>query len=289
MMNSVNINKLINEALIIDAEEAEAAGALCYMARILVQATMPHSNPKTCVFARTNGNLRLTISGDPNIGLPYGVYPRLLLSWLVTEAVRTKKLELNLGANLSQFMSELGLLPTGGRWGNITRLRDQMKRLFSALITCTYSDGQNWGVRNVMVIEKAEVWWEPSNPKQGSLWQSTVTLGHEFFHEIIDRPIPIDMRAINALKASAMALDLYCWLTYRLSYLKKPTEIPWPLLQNQFGAEYQPTKQGRHKFKTKLLTQLHKIQLIYEDAAKIEVSQAGLLLVPGNSHIKKIT
>ena len=30
-----------------------------------------------------------------------------------------------------------------------------------------------------------------------------------------------------------MALDLYCWATYRVSYLKRPTEIPWELLKMQ--------------------------------------------------------
>jgi len=35
-------------------------------------------------------------------------------------------------------MAELGLIPAGGRWGTIGRLRDQMKRLFSSPIAYTY-------------------------------------------------------------------------------------------------------------------------------------------------------
>ena len=58
---------------------------------------MPHSNPEVSTFERSNGNFSLSIIGHPKVGLPYGTYPRLLLSWLVTEAVRTKKPELALG------------------------------------------------------------------------------------------------------------------------------------------------------------------------------------------------
>jgi hypothetical protein len=35
-------------------------------------------------------------------------------------------------------MAELDLVPTGGKMGAITRLRDQMTRLFASSITCIY-------------------------------------------------------------------------------------------------------------------------------------------------------
>jgi hypothetical protein len=41
-MNGKNLNKLITEALEIEAEAAKEAGAIGYMARVLTQATMPH-------------------------------------------------------------------------------------------------------------------------------------------------------------------------------------------------------------------------------------------------------
>ena len=37
------LNKIIDEALAIEAEEARKAGALGFMARSLVQATLPHT------------------------------------------------------------------------------------------------------------------------------------------------------------------------------------------------------------------------------------------------------
>ncbi|MGH8305788.1 MAG: replication protein RepA, partial [Steroidobacteraceae bacterium] len=51
-------------------------------------------------------------------------------------------------------------------------------------------------------------------------------------------PVPIDMRAMKALKRSPLALDIYFWLTYRLSYLRHARVIPWAALQLQFGSSY---------------------------------------------------
>lgn len=288
-MNQENLDKLINQALAIEEMEAKEAGTLGYMARILVQATLPHKEPKTITFERSNGKLSLAIMGHSQIGLPYGTYPRLLLSWLVTEAVRTKNRELILGASLSKFMSELNLIPSGGRWGTIWRLRDQMRRLFSASISCVYQNECTSGGLNFNIAKEYQLWWDPRNPNQADFWTSKVVLGSDFFDEIVDRPVPIDMRVLRSLKGSSMALDLYCWLTYRLSYLKCRTEIPWVLLQRQFGSDYADTKQGRHKFKKKLLMQLRKVMVVYEAASKMAPSEHGLILSPSNPHVRKLT
>jgi len=133
--------KLVEEALAIEAEEAKAAGALGFMARMLVQATMPHRDPgEVAAWGRRNGSFSLVIQPgmiiEPkthlpqSVGLPYGSLPRLLLAWISTEAVRNREPLVVLGDTLSAFMRELDLVPTGGRWGSITRLRMQMKRLF---------------------------------------------------------------------------------------------------------------------------------------------------------------
>jgi hypothetical protein len=134
--------RIVREALAIEREDAQEAGALGFMARLLVQATLPHKDPGPGVstFERSNGNLHLVIMAPPRIGLPWGKTPRLLLSWLTTEAVRTRSPRLELGANLSPFMRNLGLIPTGGRAGTITRLRDQIRRLFSSTIHCSHDE-----------------------------------------------------------------------------------------------------------------------------------------------------
>lgn len=274
-------NKLIEEALAIEAEAAADAGAVGYMARVLVQATMPHRAAEGNTFMRKNGTLSVALMAHPDSGLPYGSYPRLLLAWLTTEAVRTKNSVLELGPSLSGFMHELGLIPAGGRWGTIHRLRDQMTRLFSTSVACRYQDEEKNAGLNLIIAKHYDLWWNPKSPKQAALWRSTVTLSEDFFREIIDRPVPIDIRALKALKQSPIALDTYCWLTYRMSYLKKPVEIPWEGLQMQFGADY-----GRLRdFKAAFLKQLRAVQAVYADA-QMDEGKRGLILKPSRTHVQ---
>jgi hypothetical protein len=70
-----SILKLIDEALLIQEEDAKEAGTLGFMARamVIIMATLPHKNPKKDRFTRRNGNYTLSISAmAADVGLPYG-------------------------------------------------------------------------------------------------------------------------------------------------------------------------------------------------------------------------
>jgi len=144
-----------------------------YLARNLVQVTLPHSDPGDVpVWGRTNGNLKLTIkpdwtidasTGEPVcIGLPFGTIPRLLLFWITTETLRQKSRRIVLGDSLSAFMRQLDSAPTGGRWGTIPRLKNQMERLFRAKISFASDlragddSGQRWV--DMPVAPQGELW-----------------------------------------------------------------------------------------------------------------------------------
>ena len=278
-----DLDQFVKHALVIEAEEARRAGAVGFIARALTQATMPHKAPSDNEFTRQNGHFTLTMMSPRHVGLPYGSIPRLLLSWMTTEAVRTRSPVLELGPTLSAFMAELGLARRGGERGDITRFRNQTTRLFCSTVSCRYEDKTHEEGGNLNVVEKYSLWWNPKTPDQMPLWKSTVTLGNSFFNEIIDRPVPVDMRALKALKRSPMALDIYCWLTYRLSYLRKPTEIPWAVLQIQFGADYTRTR----GFKESFLHHLRKILTLYPEA-NVEDGERGLLLKPSKPHVAQL-
>ena len=283
----MNVDKLVAEALEIEALAAKEAGAVGYMARVLVQATMPHKSTPGVEFKRSNGAFTLTVLSPSDVGLPFGTYPRLLLAWITSEAVRTKSPELVLGPTLSGFMSELGLIPAGGRWGTIGRLKDQMTRLFSSYVSCRLVADTDMSGVGFPVALKYHLWWSPKSPDQAALWLSTVTLGSDFFNEIVDRPVPIDMRALQILKRSPMALDIYCWLTYRLSYLRKGVEIPWGALQTQFGAGYPASPQGRRNFKQNFLKHLRSVLVVYPEA-KVHDGVHGLVLKSSKPHVAKL-
>jgi len=281
-----SIDALISEALAIEAVEAKDAGSIGYMARALVQATLPHKKHSEHHFTRKNGNYTLSIMADPEIGLPYGVIPRLLLAWITTEVVRTKQREIELGDSLSDFMRELDLVPTGGRWGSITRLKDQMRRLFSSVVRAHYQESGGEIGKTLTPVEEYQLWWTPKQPEQASLWKSTIKLGEGFYNEVISNPVPIDLRALKALKKSPMALDVYMWLTYRMYSVKKPFMINWDSLQLQFGADFADDKSGRYGFKKGFTAALKKVQVVYPDA-NVLPDKKGILISPSKVHIAR--
>lgn len=279
-MRHRNTNELAKLVFAIESEEAKEAGSFGFIARLLTQATFPYRAQPNCAYTRHNGLFSLSIMAPPNVGLPYGSYPRLLLSWVTTEAVRTHNPVLELGPTLSAFMNDLGLVAAWGEKGTVSILRNQMKRLFSSTISCQYEDKNNEKGASFNIADDYDLWWSPKLPDQLPLWKSTVTLGTRFFKEIIEKPVPIDLQALKRLKRSPLALDIYCWLTHRMSYLRKETEIPWTALQLQFGADYALTRQ----FKAAFLKQLKVTQSIY-NSAKVEEGKYGLVLKPSPPHV----
>jgi hypothetical protein len=283
-VSAKSINALVEEALAIEAEQALDAGKLGFMCRAMVQASLPSRKTEGCEFIRQNGNFTLTMLSPSSIGLPYGTVPRLLLTWLATEAVKTKERELVLGDTLSSFMRELGMSPTGGRWGTIPRLKDQSRRLFAATITGFYEDEDRTAMLSQQIADHANLWWDNGHPDQAGLWKSTVKLSESFFNEVVSNPVPVDLRAVKILQRSPLALDIYAWLTYRLSYLRSPTVIPWPVLEMQFGANYKLTRQ----FKASFIEHLASVLTVYP-TARAEATEKGLKLMPSPPHIAKQT
>jgi hypothetical protein len=225
------------------------------LAREFVQCTLPHRDPgKVNGWKRSNGNLTLILQPaldketmEP-MGLPYGTIPRLILLWVVTEAVRTKSRHIKLGDTLNDFLRDIGLDPNTGRGkrGDATRVKEQMKRLFSCRISFEQSGGnakQGYEARlNMEVANRILYWWDFKDPEQVSLFKNEIYLGEEFFKAITAMPVPIDLRAIIPLKQSPLALDLYTWATYRLFTMQRAGQaqikIPLAELKGQFGVEY---------------------------------------------------
>ena len=276
--------KIISKALAIQDEAATDSGDVGFMGRTLIQATLPHRKVEGSHFQRKNGDFTLTLLAPPDPGLPYGSIPRLLLAWLTTEAVRTERREIELGESMAGFMRELGLGRRGGPRGDITRLKDQIRRLFSCSINVTHAGSNGTGIANPTIAERAHLWWNPLDPQQSPDCRGRVVLSQSFFDEVVTNPVPVDMRALQALRQSPLALDIYCWLTYRVSYMLKTTTIPWAALAAQFGSDYARLR----AFKAAFADELHNVLQVYP-AARAEATGAGLTIEPSPPHIPRRT
>lgn len=293
MTNSTNkLIKLLNIANRISEVSAYEDGTLVYTARTLVQITLPHSNPgPVTAWGRENGKISLTIepgyiiknNSPVSLGIPYGSIPRLLLFWLTTEARKTNEKELVLGSSLAKFMRALGLNEqNGGIRSDATRLKEQMKRLFSSRIAVSHSDEDHLERAQYNIAAASRLLWDQKNYEDDSLFQSSVILSQEFFDEIIDRPVPVDKRVLSILKQSPLALDLYAWLTYRVSYLTKRQLVTWPQIHAQFGSDFTNIR----AFRAKVRSYLGRIYTVYPEL-NIEDTGGGLVLMPSRTHIPK--
>jgi len=271
------------DLLSLESEGALSAGALGFMPRVLVLTTLPHRRPESHRFERVNGRHCLRMSAPRRIGLPYGSYPRLLLAYLTTEAVRTKSPEVQLGPTPNDLARKLGLSTISGPRGTAQRLEEQLRRLLSMKLDWQTSLGlapRSSGA--AFVTAGGAACLKPLRrllPQQPG-WRSRIVLGQQFFEEITYSSVPVDLRAIRQLKGSPLAIDLYVWLTYRMSYLKRPTVIPWEGLRSQFGADYARPRD----FRRRLLEFLRLVLGVYP-SARVRQTGRGLRLLPSPPHV----
>ena len=243
---------------------SEADPDLGFMARLMALCSLPRSNPgNRHQYKRVNGPYRLYMQAGPETKLPFGNLPRLILAWVSTEAVRTQSPVLSLGKSLSEFMRVLGVYDSSGR--TQTRLRNQMKRLFSCTVSLIYENAQCEATATTLIAQRTVFWWNPKQPDQPGLWDSKIELSGPFFQEIIRNPVPIDMNTLTALKRSSLGLDLYLWLTYRTFPLRAPQRITWRQVYRQFGLHPDKASDKRivDAFRTKCLRELKKIKLAW--------------------------
>ena len=110
------------------------------MVRLLTLCSLPRTDPGDQLqYKRQNGPYKLVMIAGGDNRLPFGNLPRLLLSWICTEAIRTKERKLILGNSLLAFMRKLGVNNnSGGSRGDRTRIKDQIDRLFNCHIDLIY-------------------------------------------------------------------------------------------------------------------------------------------------------
>ena len=163
---------------------SETTPDLGFMARMMALCSLPRTNPgDRKEYKRVNGPFTLYMIAGGGNKLPFGNFPRLILAWLSTEAVRTQSRELVLGRSLAKFMRTLGVYNCGGQ--PQTRLRNQMKRLFGCTVQLIYNDENVDATENAVIADHTVFWWNERKPDQPSLWDSKIELSEKFFNEII--------------------------------------------------------------------------------------------------------
>lgn len=269
------------------------ADEITYQHSILCQTALPYRNPGFEVrdWDRRQGNASLRVNAgeacDPEtgkwvkLGLPWGPKARLILMHLNSEAIRTRSPEIDVGDSLTAFVKRIGLT-TDGR--TVRSIKDQVGALSASLIRMAFTGPTGGYQVDAKVVSGFNLWF-PKDARQRVLWPSVVRLSGDYFDSLQRHAVPLDERAIGALSHSAMALDVYAWLAQRLHRIPLGTgqRIVWPLLQEQFGADYVRLR----KFREVFMEALEQVCKLYP-AAKIEATGEGLNLYASPPPITKI-
>lgn len=264
------------------AEQIKQTSALetkqiAFVPRLMATTSLPVNKPQDSEFIRRNGNRTLTMLASREIGLPYGAMPRLALCAITTLSKQTQSNIISLGPSTTHFLNIMGKSCTGGRNGSLTYAREQLKRLLSCTIQVTENNEHRWDMASIRVSQSASMLWQTTSPYH---WQSRLILTDEFYQHTQQYAIPVDLRVLHACGHYPLAMDVYCWLTYRYYSLKRPIMINWGDLMIQFGNSYQ---RAAH-FKSSFRNALDRVALFYPQAQFI-VDQFGVQLLPSPTHV----
>ena len=161
-----------------------------------------------------------------------------------------------------------------------------MRRLFRCTVSLIYEDERGDASVSSVVARRTEFWWNERKPDESSLWKSQIELSEDFFKEIINHPMPLDMNILKALKRSSLGLDLYLWVTYRTFILTHPLRLSWRQVYRQFGSNPVKAhdKNTVKNFRRKVLRELKKIKMAWPEL-NYAMGKGVLILLPSKPAI----
>jgi hypothetical protein len=245
------------------------------------QAALPHKRlPDDAVWKVQTERVTLIVEpgrrnlpGDDTefVGVPYGSRARLILLYLQSEALRTDSRDIELGKSLNAWLVKLGI-PVGGK--SFKDVKEQADRLSRCRLTFHVQQGGRAGLINQNIVDHA-MFVSDDDGEQESLFVETARLSETFFEQLKKHPVPLEDAAIKAISNNSQALDVYCWLAYRLHALPAARTVSWPALYSQFGSSY---KKLAH-FKMRFIDSLKVATAVYREA-DVELEEKGLILRP---------
>lgn len=249
---------------------------------------LPHRNQdkKGDLWQRDVGPVTLTVTAGHlpgqnkreliKYGVPYGIYGRLVLLHMQSEAVRTGMREIDMGRSFGAFLDRLGIAK-GGETRKL--VWDQVMRVAACQIMFTWQNADNDKAvfTKTSIVQSGELshrMFDTSSNNQLSLWKERVVLDRAFFENIQTSVVPLLEQAVRAIGSNSVALDVYVWLAYRLRKLENPVPISWAALNAQFGS-YARTVD----FKRNFIPHLRLALAAYPDA-HVSIEDDGVILYP---------
>lgn len=239
--------------------------------------SLPVRNPKDekAPIIRQDGNYTLIIQPRSRMepvgpggefvevvkGVPWGKHARLVLLFIMTEAVTKRTREVYLGETFSAWLRRMGITNTrsGGPRGTRALVQEQVDRLMNCEWSMRWDEkipgssakekGKRKGSDSLSTVSneisafavndmKLVNQYAGMKSKEGT-FVSHFVLSEAFFDNLLKHSVPFNDRAVVVLHDSCTQMDLYTWLAYRLPRIKPGTEvrISWTDLAKHLGNE----------------------------------------------------
>ncbi|MFS0225266.1 replication protein RepA [Corynebacterium striatum] len=283
------------------AQELLQAQDVGYTSKLFVQALFPYRQVEGNTYSIESGNSSISIVSFN--GVPYGKYPRLIMAYIITRAVENagqlkegkideaEARRIPLGHSMSHFLKAIGieLRANGGKRGNVTLLREQIKRLASSVITVQSDDGIHTRGRNTQILDDWNLWFDPRDPNQGSFMESELVLTSKFFQYVAESPIPIDLNVLRQL-TKPRSMDIYIWLTLKQYWLAKNNRdaytFTWDMMAANFTTKKLKTTQEIADFRREIKKSIHDILTVWPNAG-IEADTNGVTVTKTATSIRQ--
>lgn len=263
---------------VLDRRRRDEAPEVAFQFGALTQVFLPRAPSVSREFVRTCGRISMTLRAGSiwdgsrfvDQPLPSGVWPRLLLIYFNTEAVRRGSPEIDLGSSAADCLERVsGVKSGGGVRGSLTRFKQQALALSASSMIFGFGDGVTSRASTFQgqLVQELNAWIAQEGG-QRALWNGSVILSPSYFEVLRTSAVPLEKTAVRALKSSALALDIYMWLVQRLYRLEKPLRLTWGHLREQFGAEYKVLKD----FKTPFSVAMRAVLAVYPGAQVLRYS-----------------
>lgn len=249
-----------------------------YLHSALCAMSLPARRPKDemAPIIRQDGRYTLAITPKPvlkkvagemiltSLGVPFGSYPRVILIYIMSEAVRTGSRDVYLGGSFADWLRRLGYNnATHGSRGTASLLRGQLDRLLACEWMIRWDDSDNddaaFAVKEVKLANE----YAGLRTKDGSFIKE-IKLAEGFFSHLREHAVPLNEAAIRELRNNPTALDLYTYFAYRLQRINgdRPSMLSWDQLATHLGN----AADSRRKFRQTIRQSWDLVSGVYPNA-----------------------
>jgi Plasmid encoded RepA protein len=201
-----------------------------FSSRPFVLCGLPIRRPKkdVLVHVRRNGKFFLRVAGDPEFGLPFG-QDRLIPLWVATVALRMNTREVRFNS-AAQILDTFNLAKDGKTY---RRLIQAFQRVFASTIFFGTEEQLKaaaiWDWSRFHFFDRARLWYSREVEQQtlpDDQFVNLIVLSAEFWKELQEHPIPVDLDVVTGLSDSPGALDFYMWMCWRCWTAPKEQAVP---------------------------------------------------------------